>query len=106
MRLAPLILKNVVLRTAYNAYGVSQFTCSFSNLGAIKLPEEMEQYIERFEFVLGAPAANMINCTACSFKDDLIITFTKMMHETDIEKFFFRYLTQQGLSVTIETNRG
>lgn len=106
MRLAPLVLKNVVLRTAYNAYGENQFTCSFSNLGAIKLPEEMEQYIERFEFVLGAPASNLLNCTACSFKDDLIITFTKMMHETDLERFFFRYLTKQGLSVTIETNRG
>ncbi len=106
MRLAPLVLKNVVLRTAYNAYGENQFTCSLSNLGAIKLPEEMEQYIERFEFVLGSPATNLFNCTACSFKDDLIITFTKMMHETDLEKFFFRYLAKQGLDVAIETNRG
>ncbi len=106
MRLAPLVLKNVVLRTAYNAYGENLFTSSFSNLGVIKLPEEMEKYVERFEFILGPPVSNLITCTACSFKNDMIMTFTKVMHETDIEKFFFRFLSEQGLDITIETSRG
>jgi len=106
MRLAPLALKNVVLRTAYNAYGENLFTSSYSNLGLIKLPEEMGKYVERFEFLLGRPVSNLITCSACSYKEDMIMTFTKAMYETDIEKFFFRFLSEKGLDITIETNWG
>lgn len=106
MRMAPLALKNIVLRTAYNAYGENLFTCSLSNLGSVNLPETMKEHVERFEFVLGPPVINFINCGVCSFKEDLFVTFTKTMHETDIEMFFFRYLTEKGLEIVIETNRG
>jgi hypothetical protein len=104
MRLAPLVLKNVVLKTAFNAFGENLFTCSLSNLGAVRIPDAMEEYIDRFEFVLGPPIMNLINCSFCSFRDDMIMTFTKVMHETDIERFFFRFLSEKGLKITIETN--
>lgn len=104
MRIAPLILKNVVLRTAYNAFGENLFTCSLSNLGPINVPDSMKEYIERFEFVLGPPVMNLMNCTLCSFGENMVVTFTMAMHETDIEKFFFRFLADKGLSITIETN--
>lgn len=104
MRVAPLALKNVVLRTAYNAFGETLYTCSLSNLGCISVPDDMKQYIERFEFLLGRPVTNLMSCTCCSFGNDMIISFTMAMHETDIEKFFFRFLAGKGLDVTIETN--
>jgi hypothetical protein len=47
----------------------------------------MEKYIDRFEFLLGPSNLNLINCTMCSFRNDLLITLTKAIHETDIEKF-------------------
>lgn len=104
MRLAPLVLKNVVLKTAFNTFGENLFTCSLSNLGAVRIPDKMEEYIDRFEFVLGPPILNLINCSFCSFRNELIMTFTKVMHETDIERFFFRFLSEKGLKITIETN--
>lgn len=104
MRLVPLPIKNVVLKLALNAYGESLFTCSLSNLGPIPMPEAMAEHLKRFEFVLGPPAMNLLNCSVCSFKDDIIMTFTKAMYETDIERFFFRFLAEKGLDVTIETN--
>lgn len=104
MRIAPLILKNVLLRTAFNAFGEPLYTCSLSNLGIIRVPDKMEEYIDRFEVVLGPPFLNMINCSVCSFRNDIIITFTKGMYETDIERFFFRFLSKKGLEITIETN--
>ena len=104
MRLAPLVLKNVVLKTAFNAFGETLFTCSLSNLGVINIPDTMEEYIDRFEIVLGRPVLNLMNCSVCSFRDDMIVTFTKAMHETDIERFFFRFLSEKGLKITIETN--
>lgn len=104
MRLAPLVLKNVVLKTAFNAFGENLFTCTLSNLGVISIPDTMEEYIDRFEVILGPPVVNMINCTVCSFRNDMIVTFTKVMYETDIERFFFRFLSEKGLKITIETN--
>lgn len=104
MRLAPLVLKNVVLKTAFNAFGETLFTSSLSNVGVVHIPDEMEEFIDRFEVVLGPPGKNMINCSVCSFSNDMIITFTKVMHETDIERFFFRFLSDKGLEIIIETN--
>lgn len=104
MRIVPLIIKNIVLKTAFNAYGESLFTCTLSNLGVVKIPESMEKNIDRFEFLLGPPVLNMENCSISSYKDEMIITFTKRMHETDLERFFFRFLTEKGLDITIETN--
>ncbi len=104
MRIAPLVLKNVVLRTAYNAFGETLFSCSLSNLGSISVPEPMKEYIERFEFLLGPPVTNLLNATVCSYDDTLLVSFTKVMHENDIERFFFRFLADKGIDVTIETN--
>lgn len=104
MRIAPLVLKNVVLRTAYNAFGEKLFTCSLSNLGSICVPEPMKEYVERFEFLLGPPVSNLLNSTICSFGDTMLVSFTKVMHENDIERFFFRFLAEKGIDVTIETN--
>ena len=104
MRLAPLVLKNVVLKSAFSAFGENLFTCSFSNLGAVGIPDAMEEYIDRFEFVLGPPVINLLNCSVCSFRNGMIMTFSKVMHETDIERFFFRFLSEKGLEITIETN--
>ncbi len=104
MRIAPLVLKNVVLRTAYNAFGESLFSCSLSNLGSISVPEEMKEFVERFEFILGPPVTNLLNSTICSFGDTMLISFTKLVYENDIERFFFRFLANKGIDVTIETN--
>ena len=104
LRMVPLFLKDVVLKKAFEIYGESLFTCSLSNLGVIRIPESMEEHIERFELVLGAPAINLMNCAVCTFGDNLVISFTKAMLETDIEKFFFRFLSERGVRIAIETN--
>ena len=104
MRIVPLFIKNIVLKTAFNAYGESLFTCTLSNLGAVKLPESMIEHVDRFEFLLGPPVLNMLNCSISSYQKEMIISFTKAMHETDFEKSFFRFLAEKGLNITIETN--
>jgi NRPS condensation-like uncharacterized protein len=106
MRLTPLVLKSIALKTAFRLYGERLVTSTMSNLGIIALPPSMTEHVERFEFVLGAPAKNMINCAVCSFAENLTITFTRVMEETDIERFFFRFLAGQGISVVIESNYG
>lgn len=106
MRLAPLALKVIALKTAFRLYGERLVTTSLSNLGVIRLPESIEEHVDRFEFVLGAPVMNMLNCGICSYKNRLVISFTRIMQEADIERYFFRFLADKGLDIIIESYCG
>ena len=105
MRMAPLFIKDIVLKTAFNLFGEKLITCTLSNLGCFGIPESMEKQVERFEFLLGPPAINMLNCTVSSFKENLTICFVSVSEKTDIEKHFFHHIVENGLGVIIETNR-
>lgn len=106
IRFAPLFLKDIALRTAYNLYGEKLVTTTLSNVGVVSVPESMKNDIKRFDFILGAPELNGLSCAACSFGDSMTISFTRIMEETDIERYFFRFLAKQGLDIIIESNYG
>lgn len=106
MRLTPLFLKNIALKTAYRMYGERLVTTTLSNIGVISLPDSMREYVRRFDFILGAPVLNALSCAVCSFEDSMTVSFTRVMEETDIERFFFRFLARQGLDIVIESNYG
>jgi NRPS condensation-like uncharacterized protein len=106
VRFAPLFVKGIALRTAYNLYGERLVTTTLSNLGVVSLPESMSEYVERFDFVLGAPDKNTHRCAMCTFGGSVTVSFTRIIEETEIERFFFRYLAEKGLDIVIESNDG
>jgi NRPS condensation-like uncharacterized protein len=106
MRVTPLFMKNLALKTAYSLYGERLVTTTLSNLGVVSVPESMREHIKRFEFLLGAPRRNTFSCAVCSFGGQVTVSFTRVVEETDIERFFFRYLAKKGLDITIESNYG
>lgn len=106
IRFAPLFLKNIALRTAYSLYGEKLVTTTLSNIGVVGVPESMKSDIKRFDFILGAPVLNAFSCAMCTFEDSMTISFTRVMEETDIERFFFRFLAKKGLDVVVESNYG
>ena len=40
----------------------------------------------------------------CSYKDNLVFTFTSHFVEQEIQKNFVRYLSNNGISITVNTN--
>ena len=104
VKLMPLFLKNFALRTAFNLVGERKICLSMSNLGAVKLPEEMAPYISRFDFILGVPAMTPTNCGVISYGDTLNINFTRKIKEPELELAFFKVLQRLGVSVTAESN--
>ena len=104
MRLAPLPLKNMVMRIAYHFVGDSRFTSALSNLGAVSMPEGMAEAVERFEFVLGPSHYNPVNCAVISTGNQLVVSFTGTMSETDPQRAFFKELVRMGIPVRIESN--
>ena len=105
VRLIPLPLKNFVMKTVYDISGECKSCLSFSNLGAIKLPEEMRGYIERFDFILGAQASAPYNCGMLSYGDTLYINFIRNVKDPGLERWFFKILHDLGLCVTVESNK-
>ena len=65
----------------------------------------MKPYIERFDIYMGQPFSSRTNCAVISFEDTLTINFASSIMETDVERYFFRKLVEDGIHVTIESNR-
>jgi len=105
LRAAPLFLKKPVMQFAYRKEGDRKSSICFSNLGKTTLPPEMEQYVTRCEFMLGSLLENPVTCAASAYRDDVYITFTRTIEETEIEREFFRKLIRLGIPVKIESNR-
>ena len=104
VRIMPLFLKNAVMKAVFDAVGEKKSCLCFSNLGQVRLPEEMLPFVQRFDFILSAQATAPQNCRALSFGDHLYINFTRDIREPDLEAHFFRVLRDMGLGLEVQTN--
>lgn len=105
IRIVPLFIKDFVVRTFYTKVQDKNSSAGLTNMGALKVPEDMKPYIERFDIYMGQPFSSRTNCAIISFEDTLTINFASSIAETDVECLFFRKLVQDGIHVTIESNR-
>ena len=105
VKLMPLFLKNIVMKAIFDAVGERKSCLSLSNLGAVQLPESMMPYVERMDFILGPQATKPNNCGALSFKGTLYVNFIRNIQESGLEYHFYRVLQEQGLPVTVQSNR-
>ncbi len=104
LRVVPLFIKNIAMFIAFKTYGETLVSSTFSNLGRITVPNEIENYIERFDFMLGRFMSGIPSAAATSFKNKLYITWTSGIADKDIERNFFTSLVKMGIHVKIESN--
>ena len=104
VRVIPLFIKNIAMKKAFLMYGEGLISSTFSNLGIVTLPDEMTNYVDRVDFMLGRFLLGMPNAAAASYKDKLYITWTSGIHEKEIEKGFFTALVKMGIPVLVESN--
>ena len=106
IRVVPLFLKDLVVRTFYTKIQDRNSSAGLTNMGALKVSDGMKPYIERFDIYMGQPFSRRTNCAIISFEDTLTINFASSIIEADVERYFFRKLVQDGIHVKIESNRG
>lgn len=106
IRVVPLFIKDLVVKTFYARVQDRNSSAGLTNMGALKVPEGMKQYIERFDIYMGQPFSRRTNCAIISFEDILTVNFASSIIEADVERYFFRRLVQDGIHVKIESNRG
>lgn len=105
IRIVPLFLKDLVVRRFYAHVQDAQSSAGLTNVGVVRLPEEMQPFVERFDVLMGQPFSARTNCAIISYGNTLTINFASSIKETDIERYFFRKLVKDGIPVKIETNR-
>ena len=105
VRLIPLPLKNAVMKAIFDSVGEKKSCLTLSNLGSVKVPEEMAGYIRRFDFILGAQAAAPYNCGMLSYGDTVYINFIRTIQDAELERHFYAVLKEMGLPAAVESNQ-
>lgn len=100
IRAVPLFIKNAVLRIANNIADRSN-TSSLSNVGIITMPDDIKPFISSFGVFV---STNKLQVCVCSYENKLRISFTSAFVSTEIQRRFFKTLTDLGIPVTIESN--
>lgn len=104
IKFMPLSLKNLIMPTIYSRFGEKGFTSSISNLGIIKLPEEIRPYINKVEVIPPPSVENKIKLVMLTYGEQMMLSFGSTTDNTEIEKIFFRKIRKLGIHVKIETN--
>lgn len=106
VRLIPLPIKNAVMKAIFDSVGEKKSCLTMSNLGLVKVPECMQKYISRFDFILGVQAAAPYNCGVLSYGDTVYINFIRDIKDAELERHFFSVLQELGLPAVVESNQG
>ncbi len=103
LKFCPLIFKIIACKIGYNKIAGGLSSMSLSNIGVLKAPESFLNEIDSVDFI-AAGAANTHSCCVITCNNVTKISVTRIFQELDIEREFFKYLTNLGLEVTISSN--
>ena len=104
MRIAPLFIKEIAMKIGYNAWGETANSFSISNLGIVELPDSMKPYISDIMFSNGASYSTPVNLGVVTYNGKIKMTFLAAIIERNIQKEFFRLLSDLSINITIDSN--
>ncbi len=81
-----------------------QFTMTFSNLGETAINEEYKKFVDDCTFTLVPDWSEKIRCGVCSYKGNLVVTFSSNIKEDSFERKFRDLLKEMGIKVKIKGN--
>ncbi|MDC7301348.1 hypothetical protein [Agathobacter ruminis] len=104
LRAFPLPLKKPAIRIVYSKSALAN-TSTITNIGNVVLDQRYADYIEKFTACIAMSKGQSLKGTICSYNGNLCFTFSSVFRETIVQKSFFRKLAEDGIDVSIETNR-
>lgn len=102
-RAVPLPLKNIGIKAVYISAALAN-TSTVTNIGNIAVEDAYRPYIRSFHAILAMSKGQNIKGTICSYGDTLTFSFSSIYADTVVQREFFRQLSQDGITVEIETN--
>ena len=103
LKLLPLPIKSLGMRAVYNRSALAN-TTTITNVGRVEVSPVYQPYIEMFHAFLAISKGQHIKGTILSYGDTLVFNFSYDLIQTDVQRGFFRRLTEDGLDVEIESN--
>lgn len=105
LKIVPLAVKRFVLGCIVSGRGDGMVNCStLSNLGVVKAPEQFDDLVLRYDFMLGKPAKKTNNFAVATYNDTCVISMTSPFVERDCEMYFFRKLAEAGIDIAVESD--
>lgn len=100
----PMWVKNLVIQYISNTSGKMQFSGIISNMGLIKLPDELERHVENVQIMVGASPLVKRSCSMSGYKDKLYITYGRSIKDAVVERHIFTRLVEMGVKVKVKSN--
>lgn len=104
LRMLPLAVKCIALRIGSHFLGERNSSLTLSNLGDMKFPKEMQDYIEKVGVFLSARTCSPYNCGAISYNGRLYFNFSRKSSIPELEPVFFRNLSAFGCVPQLEVD--
>ena len=105
LKVMPLFIKNAAMKAVFDTVGERKSSLCMSNLGLVKLPEIMRQYIKRMDFIIGVPSASAYNCALLSYDGTTYINIIRNIVDPELEMHFYKVLRSLGVHVKVESNQ-
>lgn len=103
IKLIPLFLKVIIVKLGY--LEIRRYTTTtLSNIGRVGIIGEYQKYIDKFLMLIAPESVEKIKCSACSFENNLVLTFTSVLKNTDVEQKFCEKLKEEGIDIYVEGN--
>lgn len=104
MRGLPLLIKDAAIGLSFRLTGEKSTTVMFSNIGIVRIPEEMQPYVDRYVIMSGPGKLNGARCAGITYGNQFELTIVSLYEDMDIQREFFRRMVRLGIPVRIESN--
>ena len=104
LKLAPLFLKNMIMKLVFRAVGEKKSTFSFSNVGVVTLPQEMAQHVTRMDLLLGVQSTAPYNSAMITYGGKAYLNIIRNVKDSILEKELYKTFKELGLKVVAESN--
>ena len=100
----PLFLKKIIIRSIFMEIQ-KYLSITYSNIGKIGILEKYQDYIDYFLLLIAPEHIEKIKCSSCTFLNKLAFTFTSVLNDNGIEKYFYEFLKAQNIKLKVESNK-
>lgn len=97
VRMIPLALKQPVVKY-FSKMESKKVSAVISNMGVVKLPEEMQPYVKKYTAFC---SHNELFMTICSYGENMTFGITSGYRNTGVLKTFIRSFSKEGIPVTV-----
>ena len=97
VRCLPLLVKKPIIDTINKHHGDIYCSQTLSNLGQVRIPEEMRPYVTEFDFVLGRQRGNSGAVSCAGYDGKLFLHLSRNIYGAEFEQFFLDRASSMGL---------